>query len=268
MRNLMIVLVVLSLSVGTVIGSDPEDWGSFEELCSGSSVEYLEMSRNPLHQLKIRTDPNDSSGSSDIIVPDIGFWEIGFLKETIEGWVFGGYATTDTSFHNQVPGWMLGYFYSPIFSTGDIPNDLQVVHDVDFDGVGNSVPDGNGGHYFDAPGDDGEAYDSWEVLFGEEQLRGDLFEIAAITFDGTLEVLPLMVICEYRPYDAIYLDGVRSDSSGIVDLLRMGEYWLTSGHSKTDYYAEGADWDRSGTVNLLDFAQMAAKWNPAEAEEF
>jgi len=104
-------------------------------------------------------------------------------------------------------------------------------------------------------------------LFGPNELRGDLSEIAAFTDDENKEILPKMVICEYRPYDATYSNGERDDASGLVDLLRMSEYWLSEGNDKTNYHADGADWDVNGTVNLLDFAKMAAKWNPAIAED-
>jgi len=124
MRNLMIVLVVFAVGVGSVFGYVHDDYtaGDFKHICwehnpigDSETVENsMDYTGFPIYDevnLEIRTDPNDASGDSDEIVSKIGSsigapdyfewygekWEIAFISHYYGGDRFGGYANNNNS---------------------------------------------------------------------------------------------------------------------------------------------------------------------------
>lgn len=50
----------------------------------------------------------------------------------------------------------------------------------------------------------------------------------------------------------------------IADLSEFSHYWLSSESSRHNDYCERADTDRDGSVDLFDFARLAANWRPIQ----
>lgn len=281
MRNPIYILVAVVVMVAfTEVKAEEAVVYSFEDVTwygPGSIAVRSYLNDNgdgKLDNLMIRMDPNDLSGASDVMVPKTGVWEVGFSGICEENGVeyFAGYANNNNNTSNGwpdlCPGWLYGWLSGGIFQDGERITSIVIVHDPDLDGI---AVEGEAWLYVDSSEfeatEDNEAYEPRDILFGENQLRGDIHEFAPISYDGMPEILPKMVISPYRAYDPMYLDSVRVDFAAVPDLLQMAAYWLMSGADRTNGWMQGADWNLDGTVNMADFYRMSAKWNPPQAQD-
>jgi hypothetical protein len=227
-----------------------------------------------------RTDPNDPSGASDVVVSKEGYrdpvtkkwvgekWDAGFMKYLPEGGIlFGAYVNNDNSGSNNYPnifgGWVQGKMYYSVFGEGERPDDLILMHDREGDGIGNVI---GGVSYLDWVNNQMYLYPDL-IINGK---RGDTSELPAYhKYINPQEILPHMTVSPYaeipaenRGAKAIYLNGLREGTSGPLDLLAMTENLWTEGHGGHDYWASGADWNTDGKVDMKDFALMSKVWSP------
>jgi hypothetical protein len=258
--------------------------GNFYDFCyprdnPKSVTSFLDFKTWTWDNLKYRTDPNDASGASDVVVSKEGYrgsdgswrgeiWDMAFLKrlyndeKEFTGWGFVGYANTDNTHSNSNPGyfdgWLGGKFYNnyEMMPVGTKPDDIFLVNDKNGDGVGTV----SGGNW--TLGDDDTLYHTSDVLFASgpqmaDFVRGDTSRLPTYPYEA---ILPNMVVSPRRPGDAIYKDGERIDREGILDLMVLSEHWLTDGHGAHDYWATGADHNLDGRVDMQDVLVMSKNW--------
>lgn len=283
LRNILAsaVIGVSALGLASKVKADTPIM-SFSELCytgTGTSKALESFRGPPADNMMYRTDPNDPTGASDVVVSKEGYrdtatgkwigekWDAGFIKYVEGGILIGAYANNNNSFSNRFEGYegyMQGKMYYSVFGDGERPDDLILMHDLDGNGIGNNV---NGVPTLDM--DNNQMYLYPDLLIKGK--RGDTSELPELR-DNTgvpTVTLPHITISPYaeisaenRGAKAIYLNGLREGTSGPLDLLAMTEYWMTNGHGEHDYHANGADWDTDGDVDMQDFALMSKAWSP------
>ncbi len=282
-RTIVIVLICLFSWVSVTIGEN------FKDLCSpwyqGKKTEsFLDTKAKTFDNLMYRTDPNDASGASDVLVSKVGYmgsdnnwngeiWDMASLERFYDdqgqftGWDFVGYANNDNLRSNSSPvhrydGWLNGYMYNNygVLPVGDRPDDVFLVDDKNGNGVGSVV-----GATWTLGADD-IAYNTSDILFASgpqmnDFRRGDVGSLPAYDRNGlTTAILPNMVVSLRGPGDAIYKNGVRVDREGLLDLAVLSENWMTEGHGAHDYWANGADHNTDGKVDMQDFSILSQNW--------
>ncbi|MCK4999848.1 MAG: hypothetical protein KAS23_09940 [Anaerohalosphaera sp.] len=271
---------------GSFLGSSEAKAETFYDFCAPHSyaksiTSRIDYEAQELDNLTYRTDPNDASGASDIFVPKEGYegasghwvgevWRVALLKkfyndqEQFQGWDFVGYADNDNVFSNPYPeqaaGWLGGKMYNNwgTMPAGTKPDDMFVVDDKNGDGVGTVE---NGQWHL---GEDDVLYSANDVLIASgpgktDFRRGDVSSLPVYPYDSRL---PNMIISPHQEGDAVFLEGKRIDSEGYNDLVNFAEHWLTDGHGAHNYWANGADQNTDGKVDLTDFSIMAKNWKP------
>ncbi len=278
--------------VGSVLSGSKAEAGNFYDFCyprdNPKKVEsFLDQKSLTFDNLKYRTDPNDTSGASDVLVSKEGYegsdgswkgeiWDMAFLKRLYNdkgeftGWGFAGYANTDNPYSNNnnstngnpyhLDGYLVGGYYNNygMMPVGSKPDDIFLVNDKNGDGVGTV----SGGNW--TLGDDDTLYHTSDVLFASgpqmtDFVRGDTSRLPAYA-SALVSTLPNMVVSPRRPGDAIYKNGERIDREGILDLINLSSHWLSEGHGAHDYWANGADHNLDGKVDMQDFSIMASHW--------
>lgn len=155
-----------------------------------------------------------------------------------------------------------------VVGEGNRPDYLFMVHDVLGDGIGNYDTTTS---VLNIPGADGEVYTEMDILWGEKQLRGDITSFPALDIYST-NWLPKMVVSQKQQGDATYYNGVRDGKIGsdgnwtpysdLEDMVTMTENWLRTDASPQNLWANGADWNTDGKVDMADYALMASAFNP------
>jgi hypothetical protein len=176
---------------------------SFAELYqTGSSLTLSNVYKPAVENVMYR--PNHDVPSSDIVLPKSGYYDLTKNTWIGEKWDFGlykagngatiGYGSNNNSRSNYNPatagGFMSGSITSKI-GEGNRPDYIFMVHDVIGDGIGNY--DTTTG-VLNIPGDDGEAYTEMDILWGPNQLRGDITAFPALDFLFPRQYLPKMVV--------------------------------------------------------------------------
>jgi hypothetical protein len=160
--------------------------------------------------------------------------------------------------------------YINTFGQGERPDDLIIIHDGAGDGSVKLVPNGVNSYILQiATNADDKPYFFRDLIINGK--RGDTSELP-IGFGNGLPnvILPSIVISPYdeipaenRGAKATYYQGIREGKSGPLDLIIMAENWLTNGSGPENYWANGADWNTDGEVNLKDFALMSSNGDEA-----
>ncbi|HEV56356.1 MAG TPA: hypothetical protein ENN87_02520, partial [Phycisphaerales bacterium] len=242
--------------VGSVLSGEKAGAGNFYDFCyprdnPKSVISFLDSKQKIYDNLMYRTDPNDASGQSDVLVSKEGYytdegytwvgeiWDMAFLKrlyndkKEFTGWGFVGYANNDNIYSNKnnstngstyhLDGWLGGEYYNNygMMPVGTKPDDIFLVNDKNGDGVG-SVSGGNW-----TLGSDDTLYHTSDILFASgpqktDFVRGDTSRLPTYPY---VEVLPNMVVSPRRPGDAIYKNGERIDREGILDLINLSSHW-------------------------------------------
>jgi hypothetical protein len=131
----------------------------------------------------------DSEGVDSIVN---GTYHAGFIKYEGSDAIVTGWADNKSHAWNQYPeaaGFLTGDLYS---TTGDgqRPEDIWLVHDGNNDGIGNY--DTSTGQW--SLGVDDIFYTSQDILFGENQIRGDISQLPAYSALGGIGIIPSMTI--------------------------------------------------------------------------
>lgn len=242
---------------------------------------YINFNTGDADNLLYRSDPNDLSGDSDSVVEKEGVWRMAMMenvyspKGDFAGWVFGGGLNNDNHWSNTYPdqlaGWIAGYMYGSVFDVGQRPDDIVIMHDLAGDGPGELAPVGNGGFAWHFNPSEDIPYYSKSILFGDNELRGDVGQMPVHDGSGLGKaILPKMIISQFQDGEAIYrtdesgksrrVDLAGHDPAGHSDAVIMASYWLTDGHGPHTGWAEGADWDVDGDVDFIDFRMMSRNW--------
>lgn len=253
---------------------------SFAELYQNGSSKILGSVRTPaVENVMYRTNHDDPS--SDIVLPKSGYYDSVNKTWVGEKWDFGlymagngstiGYGNNNNGTSNRYPGYE-GFMSGKLSATigeGNRPDYIFMVHDVLGDGIGNY--DTSTG-VLNIPGSDGEVYTEMDILWGPNQLRGNITDFSGLDLYAT-NYLPKMVVSQKQPGDATYYNGVRDGKIGsdgnwtsysdLEDMVTMTENWLRTDCSPQNFWGNGADWNTDGKVDMADYALMASKFNSA-----
>lgn len=151
---------------------------SFKDFNSSAHVRSVGMSSGT--NLLLR----DLLTFEDSIVEGYNQWHMGFINYVESNAVVVGYADNKS---NLYPGKMYGEYFDEILNEGAFPEDVWIVHDGLGDGLG--YIEGGNWHM----GDDDVLYDSQDILFGLEQIRGDVGQLPMLVTSGSM-YLPQMII--------------------------------------------------------------------------
>jgi hypothetical protein len=106
---------------------------------------------------------------------------------------------------------------------------------------------------------DGHMHMSYQATDGES-LHWITFQIFdSLEDDDQYEPAePITIVFNVEPLAGdLVVDGVVN----VADLVEMSRYWLSPESTRHNDYCERADTNRDGTVDLRDFARMAANWS-------
>jgi hypothetical protein len=179
-----------------------------------------------------------------------GSWHLGLTNA--DGYIVG-WAKNSSKAYTGYEGWLTGR-YSFVLGDGGRPSHAFLVYDSADSGSthGWDIIDGQIGSVQDLL--DGDLFfDETDILFGQNELRGDLGGIELlpayiVASGGASAILPHMVVVTLPQH------------STIEDLLILCDYWLEDCSSLNDH-CDGADnWNSDGKVNFLDFAELASRW--------
>ena len=151
----------------------------------------IDYSAQTLDNLMIR---NPDTGVDSIVEGD---WYMGFIKYVTGGAEVVGHAEQQWPGVSGANGHMGGTYYSGI-GDGSRPDDVWLINDGNGDGIGLLYNNGTW-----ALGDDDTFYNSNDILFGDNQTRGDVSQLPVYTAGSPDSVyLPDMIVAPVIPEPA------------------------------------------------------------------
>ncbi len=191
-------------------------------------------------------------GAIESVGLDGSSWHIGFVDYREGETHIIGYAQNFLNVYGGYEGFMWGLYAYEMNLDEDLKaDDVFIVQDVLGDGIG--VMDE--GEWI--PGSDDVFYNANDVLFGADQIRGDVSQLPAY---GASRYLPLMVISDGQ----VPLDGDLNGDGfvGLDDLDIVLNAWnqnVPPGDARAD--VSGAGGEPDGYVGLDDLDVVLNNWN-------
>lgn len=192
MKNVTLTILILVMLVfGGVANAALVTVEDFSFFCAtGLSGQSIRMSTGD--NLMIR----DPLTGLDSVVSTDGYWNMGFLSDDT-GMI--GWAKNSWKQYSGYEGQMRGNYYADL-GVGNAPDEVYLVHDQNGDGIG--VFDDSSGILTFGDDDVFYAYDFlggiWDaspnILFGPDEVRGDLSYLPEYTGTSAILVLPSMTI--------------------------------------------------------------------------
>ena len=180
---------------------------------SKTGAQGLHMEYSPVDNLMIR----DSDTGVDSIVE--GDWHTGFINYVTGGAEVVGYAENLMAGSPGYGGLMAGRYFSGI-GDGNKPEDVWLVNDGNGDGIGLLYDNGTF-----ALGDDDTFYTSNDILFGDNQVRGDVGQLPIYTTSSPNDaILPHMIVFPIPEPATIGLLGLGAVALGLGRKRKLVEF--------------------------------------------